>query len=88
MAIAHAGLDVDIREVLLRDKPAALLAISPKGTVPVLRLTDHRVLEQSLDIMRWAMSHCALESTLPETLDCQSLVNWAIHLKRDNGYIL
>lgn len=42
-------------EVVLRDKPAAMLAISPKGTVPVLQLPEGQVLEQSLDIMRWAL---------------------------------
>ncbi|WP_305230105.1 glutathione S-transferase N-terminal domain-containing protein, partial [Klebsiella pneumoniae] len=41
-------------EIVMRDKPAELLALSPKGTVPVLRLTDGSVLEESLDIMRWA----------------------------------
>lgn len=46
---------VALREVVLRDKPAALLLASPKGTVPVLQLPDGRVLEQSLDIMRWAL---------------------------------
>ena len=74
MAIAHAGLRVELREVLLRAKPAALLAISPKGTVPVLQLMDGRVLEQSLDIMRWAMSSCAPEQVLPETSDGMALI--------------
>lgn len=43
-------------EISLRDKPAELLALSPKGTVPVLRLPDGQVLEQSWDIMRWALA--------------------------------
>ncbi len=45
------------REVVLKDKPAALLAASPKGTVPVLVEPDGRVIDQSLDIMFWALSH-------------------------------
>jgi glutathione S-transferase len=40
----------------LRDKPAEMLAWSPKGTVPVLVVSDGHVLEQSLDIMRWAFA--------------------------------
>ena len=56
LAIAVAGVNVAEVEVSLRDKPAAMLAISPKGTVPVLQLPDGRVLEQSLDIMRWALA--------------------------------
>lgn len=46
---------VVLREVLLRDKPADMLAVSPKGTVPVLVLPDGTVLEESLDIMAWAL---------------------------------
>ena len=56
LAIKAAGVSVALREVVLRDKPAALVAASPKATVPVLQLPDGRVLEQSLDIMRWALA--------------------------------
>jgi glutathione S-transferase len=44
-----------LREVVLRDKPESMIALSPKGTVPVLQLEDGQVLEESLDIMRWAL---------------------------------
>lgn len=57
LALKLAGIALEVREVALRDKPAAMLALSPKGTVPVLQLPDGRVLEQSLDIMHWALSH-------------------------------
>lgn len=56
LAIHASGVDVDMREVDLRNKPPAMLACSPKGTVPVLQLADGRVLEESLDIMRWALA--------------------------------
>lgn len=56
MAIYASGLTCELREVVLRDKPSQMLALSPKATVPVLQLTDGRVLEESLDIMRWALS--------------------------------
>ncbi|MGB1557282.1 MAG: glutathione S-transferase N-terminal domain-containing protein, partial [Oceanococcaceae bacterium] len=55
LALAVAGIPVELREVLLRDKPAELLHISPKATVPVLHLADGQVLEHSLDIMLWAL---------------------------------
>jgi glutathione S-transferase len=45
-----------IREVKLSTKPAELIAVSPKATVPVLVLPDGRVIDQSLDIMRWALA--------------------------------
>lgn len=54
MALDYAGVRVQIREVALKAKPQQLLVISPKGTVPVLQLPTGVVIEQSLDIMRWA----------------------------------
>lgn len=45
-----------LREIVLRDKPAEMVEISPKATVPVLQLNDGTVIEESLDIMRWALS--------------------------------
>jgi len=56
LAIASAGIRVQLREVELRNKPAALLAASPKGTVPVLVLADGRVIDESLDIMLLALN--------------------------------
>ncbi|MET0377689.1 MAG: glutathione S-transferase [Spongiibacteraceae bacterium] len=56
LAIAVSGISVEHREITLRNKPQAMLAISPKGTVPVLQLVDGRVIEQSLDIMLWALA--------------------------------
>ncbi|WP_027856480.1 glutathione S-transferase [Marinobacterium jannaschii] len=55
LAIAYSGVEVELREVVLRDKPAEMLQISPKGTVPVVLQPDGRVIEESRDIMRWAL---------------------------------
>ena len=55
MALCCAAIETDVVEVALRHKPAALLALSPKGTVPVLQLPDGSVIDQSLDIMHWAL---------------------------------
>jgi glutathione S-transferase len=55
MAVRYSGCTVETVEVSLKDKPLEMLERSPKGTVPVLVLED-RVLEQSLDIMRWALA--------------------------------
>jgi len=55
LAIKVSGVRVALREVVLRDKPAALLLASTKATVPVVQLPDGRVLEQSLEIMLWAL---------------------------------
>ena len=56
MALLQAGRHFEAVEVSLRDKPASLLALSPKATVPVLQLPDGRVIEESWDIMRWALA--------------------------------
>ena len=55
MALAVSETPHSHREVVLRDKPPSMLAASPKGTVPVLVLDDGRVIDESLDIMRWAL---------------------------------
>ena len=54
LALRYAGVAVQIEEVSLKAKPAGMLALSPKGTVPVL-VVDGRVLEESLEIMHWAL---------------------------------
>ena len=57
MALAASGAEVMLREVLLKDKPSELLAVSPKATVPVLVLSEGRVIEESLDVMQWALEY-------------------------------
>lgn len=56
LALLASGERCELREVLLRDKPADMLAASPKGTVPVLTLDDGTMIDQSLDIMLWTLS--------------------------------
>ena len=55
MAIAASGRRCLLREVVLRNKPSEMIMASPKGTVPVVILPDGRVMEESLDIMYWAL---------------------------------
>ena len=55
MAIAVSGVTVELREVVLRDKPPELMTASSKATVPVLVLPDGLVIDESLEIMRWAL---------------------------------
>ena len=54
-ALLEAGLLVQWREIALKAKPAEMLAVSPKGTVPVLMLPDDSVIEESLAVMHWAL---------------------------------
>ena len=70
MALCYASQSVVLREVLLRDKPASMLAYSPKGTVPVLVLQEQgamqKVIDESLDII-----DRALEQNDPDNWRCQ-----------------
>jgi glutathione S-transferase len=55
LALVVSGMGCELREVRISAKPQAMLAASPKGTVPVLVLPDGQVIDESLDIMRWAL---------------------------------
>jgi glutathione S-transferase len=56
LGILFAELQVELREITLKNKPPQMLAISPKGTVPVLQLLDGTVIEESREIMTWALT--------------------------------
>lgn len=64
MALAISETGVEHREVALRDKPAAMLAASPKGTVPVVVCDDGTVIDESVDVMRWALGRSDPENWL------------------------
>lgn len=67
LALSVSGQEVEHREVDLKERPQELRAVSPKATVPVLVLTDATVLEESLDIMRWALAHRDPEQWSPSS---------------------
>jgi glutathione S-transferase len=73
MALKYADIDFKIREISLKEKPQSMLAVSPKGTVPVLILANGKVLEQSLDIMHWALQRQDHEGWLK--VNAESTVN-------------
>ena len=55
MALAYANITIELREILLSDRPDELYAISEKATVPVLQLPNGSVIDESFDIMKWAL---------------------------------
>ncbi len=69
-ALAYAGITVQSREILLKNKHLSLLAASEKGTVPVLILTDGGVIDESIEIIHWAIKQ-------------QDKDNWYIELSDD-----
>ena len=94
LGLAYAGISYELREVSLKNKPREMLNISPKGTTPVLQIfsnpiaenpsQDLRILEESLDIMDWAIAQndplnwqdlppesVAIAKHLIETNDCE-----------------
>jgi glutathione S-transferase len=64
LAVLASGIVCEIREVKLSAKPAEMLEASPKGTVPVLVLPDGRVIDESIDIIRWALGQSDPEGWL------------------------
>ena len=60
---------MELREVVLRDRPDHMMEISPKGTVPVLLLPDGTVIEESLDIMLWSLDETYLVGDWKELID-------------------
>lgn len=73
LALAISSTVCELREVKLSAKPEAMVAASPKGTVPVLVLPDGNVIDESLDVMRWALAQrdpeCWLEGDDPALID-------------------
>ncbi len=75
MAIAVAGSQVELREVVLRDKPAAMVQASPKATVPVLVLPEGVVIDESLEVMQWALMQSDPEHWLaPDQTAAKALI--------------
>lgn len=71
LALCYSAQTVELREVVLKDKPAAMLDCSPKGTVPVMQLADNQVIDESFDIMLWALSTFDPEGWLEPSLSIQ-----------------
>lgn len=76
LGLLFAQREVELREIILKNKPPQMLAISPKGTVPVLQLVDGTVIEESREIMMWAL----------EQNDFQGLLNKEV-LEQANALI-
>ena len=64
MALKLADIEVEVREITLREKPIHMLQVSPKGTVPVLIFTDGSLIEESLEIMLFALKRHAVEASI------------------------
>jgi len=82
MALAYSKQPLEIREITLKKKPSSMLHYSPKGTVPILILMssnrDVRVIDESLDIMLWALEQNDPDGWWPENLTQQDEIKQLI----------
>jgi len=88
LAIARANIQVELREVILRDKAPEMLEVSSKGTVPVLILPDGQIIDESYDVMDWAVGESGA-SAVERALVMQCDVDfkpWLDRYKYPNKY--
>lgn len=78
LAIAASGHKCTLREVILRNKPPEMIAASPKGTVPVMVFPDGKIIEESLEIMHWALNKNDPEEWLTQLHDRRSDIDLLI----------
>ncbi len=74
LAMVQSGLRWEHREILLKDKPSGMLEASPKGTVPVLILPDGSVIDESLDVMLWALAQSDPDNWLEGKAEALALI--------------
>ena len=68
LGLALSEKSVQLREIILKNKPEAMIQASPKGTVPVLIEKDGHVIDESLDIMKWALEGSQLLNSATSTM--------------------
>lgn len=72
MALEYSGIEVEIKEIELRNKSSEFLALSPKGTVPVLVLPSGEIIDQSWEIMLWALNQRDPDDWWPQDVDIRN----------------
>tara|TARA_Y100001970_G_scaffold62302_1_gene79578 strand:+ start:161 stop:709 length:549 start_codon:yes stop_codon:yes gene_type:complete len=75
MALAYTETQVEIREISLKDRPKELYQASKKGTVPVLITLNGVVIDESLDIMVWALQGSLNQTWLIDDCDDMDSIN-------------
>ena len=86
MALRYSGIPVDIHEVSLKAKPQEMLRLSPKGTVPVLVLQDGTVIDESLDVMRYALAQNDPDDWLMQGRNEQVTLAESLIAENDNAF--
>ncbi len=86
MALKLANIDVEIREIALRNKPAHMLQASPKATVPVLLLPDGKVIDESLEVIYWALKEHPLIEGIDTNFEALVLENDQVFKRALDAY--
>ena len=84
MALKYASIECELREVILSNKPQVMIILSSKGTVPVLQLTDGKIIDESLDVMLWALQ----QSDPDNWLNVEAQNSRLLIENNDNGFKL
>ena len=84
LAIFKSRIAVELRDVKLNNKPAAMLAASTKATVPILVVSPTHVIDESLDIMFWCFGQNDPENLLLDATNVSSLLEYIT--KYDKGF--
>ena len=72
MAMGYSKISYEHREILLKNRPKDLYRISKKGTVPVLKLVDGTVIDESVDIMKWCIKQNDLDGWFKDNYALQN----------------
>lgn len=83
MALKYARLKIILREVVLSDLPVDVLAVSPQATVPSLVISENECMDESWDIVKWAIQQSDPENWLGEN---NGYLNDAEMLVETNDY--
>ena len=75
MAIAYSNIEVELREISLKDRPKEMYEVSPKGTVPVLITKNKKIIDESLDIMIWAINQNEKQNLLNNKNELELISN-------------
>ena len=82
MALSYSEITIELKEILLNNRPSELYAVSSKGTVPVLCINDTDIIDESLEIMKWAVSQNAPDLWL----NVQKSTQFVIIEENDNKF--
>tara|TARA_Y100001968_G_scaffold261100_1_gene248882 strand:+ start:801 stop:1472 length:672 start_codon:yes stop_codon:yes gene_type:complete len=83
-ALIETRINVVLREIDLKQKPENLILLSPKGTVPVLQTKDGQIIDESFDIILWALKHSSTKNTLSEISNIHK--EEILQLRKENDY--